>query len=144
MGFRMSLLKGVHGAGIEPLMVDRRGGHLSSGGDGEICSWYIFAGYRLWYDENLTFCHFIPASRLTNEYYERMRAGFSQSVAWRAYRGYITLKYGLFRYPKRSRFPAVTVAREKVRALRNVVSSGVFIPRIVEYERIVKSLANNG
>lgn len=144
MGFRMSLLKRVFGAGREPLMVDRRGGQLSSGGDGEICSWYIFAGYRLWYDERLTFHHFIPGSRLTNDYYERMVAGFSNSTAWRAYRGYITLKYGLFRRPATARFPRMTVAREKVRALRNVVSSVAFLPKVIEYERIVRHLADNG
>jgi len=145
MGFRMSLLKGVFGAGKEPLLVDRQGGQLNSGGDGEICCWYIFAGYRLWYDEDLKFSHFIPASRLTKEYYQHLVAGFSRSgLRWRAYRDYITLKYGSFRDPNKTGFQVATVAKEKVKALRNVVSNGAFIAKVIEYERFVKRLVPNG
>jgi hypothetical protein len=35
--------------------------------------WHILGGYRLWYDERLTFKHYMPCSRLTKEYWTRLR-----------------------------------------------------------------------
>lgn len=54
--------------GFEPLLTDRLGYQLSSGGDHELCYALVLAGYEVWYDEQLAFHHFITANRLTAAY----------------------------------------------------------------------------
>jgi len=56
-------------AGCRSVLTDRRGKELSSGRDYELCYGLFMAGYKTWYDERLTFRHFIPADRFTREYY---------------------------------------------------------------------------
>lgn len=54
--------------GFEPLLTDRLGYQLSSGGDHELCYALALAGYQVWYDERLLFHHFITSGRLTQRY----------------------------------------------------------------------------
>lgn len=54
--------------GFVPLLTDRLGYQLSSGGDHELCYALVLAGYEIWYDEKLVFHHFITANRLTAVY----------------------------------------------------------------------------
>jgi glycosyltransferase involved in cell wall biosynthesis len=56
-------------AGFRSLLTDRLGKELSSGGDYELCYALVMAGYDIWYDERLTFKHYIPKDRYTKEYY---------------------------------------------------------------------------
>ncbi|TPE42502.1 glycosyltransferase [Pontibacter mangrovi] len=49
--------------GFRPMLTDRAGGRLSSGGDYELCYAFALAGYDMWYDSRLTFQHFMPAVR---------------------------------------------------------------------------------
>ncbi|HEY9006040.1 glycosyltransferase [Ohtaekwangia sp.] len=56
-------------AGYRSLLTDRLGKELSSGGDYELCLALVIAGYAIWYDERLTFQHFITRDRITREYY---------------------------------------------------------------------------
>lgn len=56
--------------GFEPLLTDRLGYQLSSGGDHELCYALALAGFQVWYDERLLFHHFITSGRLTVEYCE--------------------------------------------------------------------------
>jgi glycosyltransferase involved in cell wall biosynthesis len=50
-------------------LTDRLGHQLSSGGDYELSYAIALAGYMIWYDEELTFQHFITTNRLTRDYY---------------------------------------------------------------------------
>lgn len=60
-------------AGFRYLLPSRIGKSLVTGAeDGEVCWWLRFAGYEIWYAENLMFYHHLPAGRLTQEYRERL------------------------------------------------------------------------
>ena len=61
---------------LPSLFTDRVGKQLSSGGDTEICLRFLLMGYQLYYDKNLTFIHFIPKERLTEEYRDRLFCQF--------------------------------------------------------------------
>lgn len=49
--------------GFKSMLTDRMAGKLCAGGDYEICYAIAMAGYDIWYDEKLTFKHFIPDCR---------------------------------------------------------------------------------
>lgn len=66
--------------GLDFLLTDRNGTNLTSGGDSEICKWFLIAGYRLWYDETLVFKHFIPQNRLSREYLPKLFIGFDRAA----------------------------------------------------------------
>lgn len=68
MVINKDVLIGLFSKGFTSLLSDRKGNDLVSGGDNEICLWYQHLGYKLYYDECLTFKHQIPANRLTKEY----------------------------------------------------------------------------
>jgi len=55
---------------------DRAGYEMSSGGDAELCLALRLAGWKLWYEPAMTMKHFIPASRLSWPYLERVARGF--------------------------------------------------------------------
>lgn len=97
MTFRLNVLRSIYESGVMPLVSDRKGKALTSGGDGEISAWFIFAGYRLYYSDKLLFKHYIPSSRLTDEYYQSF---FNQSypTEWTTYYHYINVKFRLFRH----------------------------------------------
>lgn len=79
MVVRTSLLKIVFDNQYPFLLTDRKGGTLNSGGDAEICARLLLMNYKLWYDEKLSYKHFITAQRLTNEYKEKMMAGHKEA-----------------------------------------------------------------
>ena len=56
---------------------DRKGNILSSGGDSEICKWFVLAGYKLWYSEELKYWHYMPSERLKKEYYNKLLEAFN-------------------------------------------------------------------
>lgn len=55
-------------AGYKPMLTDRKGVNLSTGGDYELCYAIALAGYAIWYDERLRFKHFMPKERISLEY----------------------------------------------------------------------------
>ena len=57
--------------GFEPMLTDRMGTNLSSGGDYEFCYALALTGYDIWYDDRLRFKHFMPKERMEWKYYER-------------------------------------------------------------------------
>lgn len=63
--------------GFKSKLVGRKGSKLSSGEDTELCYVYKLEGYKIWYDENLNFHHYLPSSRLTNEYLIRLNKALS-------------------------------------------------------------------
>ncbi len=64
---------------FEFLLSDRKGGKLTAGGDTELCFAFRLLGFRIWYDEGLTFEHFIPKERLTWRYFLRLIAGSQET-----------------------------------------------------------------
>lgn len=96
MAFRTEVLKAIYEANIVPLVSGRKGNSLTSGDDGEISAWYIFSGYRLFYSDRLVFKHYMPATRLTDEYFNNF---FKRSYPtdWSTYSNYLTVKYMLVR-----------------------------------------------
>lgn len=61
---------------VGSLLMDRKGEHLTSHGDVEICKRIILLGYRLYYSEELFFKHDIPENRLTEVYRNNLFKGF--------------------------------------------------------------------
>lgn len=102
---------------FEFLLSDRRGGALTSGGDTELCLALRLLGWRVWYDERLTFVHFIPKERLTWRYFLRLISGSQEaSPAMAAY------KYALNKGDPSSAPPPVDRwQREVVRNLRRLL-----------------------
>jgi glycosyltransferase involved in cell wall biosynthesis len=61
------------------LLSDRKGKELSSGGDSEICMRFLLMGYRLYYDKNLKFKHYIEPNRLIWDYRKILFQGFTDA-----------------------------------------------------------------
>jgi len=57
----------------------RYGTNLSSGEDSEICFALRCYGWRLWYDEKLSYYHELPPGRLTWSYLKKLYQGFGAS-----------------------------------------------------------------
>ncbi|ERM80985.1 hypothetical protein P872_11805 [Rhodonellum psychrophilum GCM71 = DSM 17998] len=68
--------------GFSPILSDRTGADLISGGDVEWCALMQLLGYKIAYFEDLKFYHQLPASRLTWEYYLRLKRGISGSAGF--------------------------------------------------------------
>jgi glycosyltransferase involved in cell wall biosynthesis len=68
---RKSAYDTLRESGHRSLLTDRLKKELSSGGDYELCLALAIAGFAIWYDERLTFRHFITRDRITVEYYRK-------------------------------------------------------------------------
>ena len=79
MVVRKNIVEVVYFGKIELMLVDRMGKQLSSGGDSELCQLAIFMGYKLWYLEDLKLSHFIPKTRLTDGYRDKLKIGLKSS-----------------------------------------------------------------
>lgn len=82
MSVRKAAWSELRRRGFRFWMTDRVGGSLVAGGDCELCFGLRLAGWRVWYDSELTLTHYMPAGRLTWEYLLRLAAGSGQSDAW--------------------------------------------------------------
>ncbi len=65
--------------GFEFILSGRKGKALSSGEDAELCMAILLAGYDLYYQEDLSFFHYMPAVRMDWEYLVRMNRSFGQA-----------------------------------------------------------------
>lgn len=74
---RRAALSRLAAQGFAPVLPDRVGNKLSSGGDTELSYALRLAGYKLWFSEKLIFQHYIPASRLTTRYLYRLVSALS-------------------------------------------------------------------
>ncbi len=73
-------------SGFQPLLTDRRGNSLSSGGDAELCYALMIQGHRVYYEKELRISHFIEAHRLQWSYLLKLQRAFGQqSVILDAY-----------------------------------------------------------
>lgn len=66
--------------GFIPLISDRKGNQLVSGGDVEWCWLMQLIDYQVAYSDKLQFYHQLPATRLTWDYYIRLKRGISSSA----------------------------------------------------------------
>ncbi len=76
MVIRKTALKELYSNGFTSVMSDRKGYHLSSGGDSELCFALVLSGWQVWYDTRLKLKHCMPAGRLSWNYLIRLFQGF--------------------------------------------------------------------
>jgi glycosyltransferase involved in cell wall biosynthesis len=75
--FRKSVYLALRKKGFQPLLSDRKGKVLSSGGDKELCYAYVLLGFRIYYSSQLQFEHFIASHKLSKDYATKMFIGFA-------------------------------------------------------------------
>ncbi len=73
MVMRKSVFYSLLKAGFKNFTTCRKGKELSTGGDVEMCKWFILGGFKLWYDERLKLRHYIPAERISKNYIKELR-----------------------------------------------------------------------
>jgi len=66
--------------GFEFILSGRKGKALTSGEDCELSYAIMLAGYTLYYDDDLLFYHYMPASRLRWEYLMKLFRAFGKPV----------------------------------------------------------------
>jgi glycosyltransferase involved in cell wall biosynthesis len=76
---RREALAQLFDGGFCSALEDRSGQTLSSGGDSELCLAMRLAGWRLYYEPEMRFKHFIPEERLAWNYLRRLHRGFGRS-----------------------------------------------------------------
>lgn len=65
--------------GLKPILSDRKGNRLTSGGDVELCFQLRLSNWELWYHPDLVFYHFMPQNRLSERYLIRLVGGINYS-----------------------------------------------------------------
>jgi len=65
--------------GFNYMLSGRKGTGLDSGEDMELCFALQLAGYKLWYDPEMKFEHFMPETRLTINHLKKLYKGFGKS-----------------------------------------------------------------
>lgn len=78
--YRKKPLLNIFKKGFKPLLSGRKGKELSAGDDVEWCWLIQLMGYKVAYSPKLQFTHQLPSSRLTWEYYIRLKKGISSSA----------------------------------------------------------------
>ncbi|MFC5190303.1 glycosyltransferase [Algoriphagus aquatilis] len=78
--YRKNPLLELFQKGFKPVLGGRKGKEMSAGDDVEWCWLMQLMGYQVAYSPNLQFTHQLPASRLTWDYYIRMKKGISGSA----------------------------------------------------------------
>ena len=140
MGFRTWLLKEIFELGLNPLVTDRKKDILTSGGDAEISAWFIFAGYRLWYDQALVFQHYIPKSRLTSSYYEKRLSDTQTDKMWPTYRNYVPFKYGVFNDPRKKKFIGTFSILKRMIAMVRLLGYASSIFSVMKFEKLIRQI----
>jgi glycosyltransferase involved in cell wall biosynthesis len=77
--YRKSLWNLLHDNGFRFFLSGRKGNKLNSGEDSELSQAWMLAGYKLWYDPGITFQHYMPAGRLTWDYFRKLYKAFGRS-----------------------------------------------------------------
>lgn len=77
MVLRKEVFEKLFSLNFTPQLTDRKGMHLSSGGDIELCYAIRLLGYKLWFSGKLSFFHFMPSGRLTEDYLLRLNDSLS-------------------------------------------------------------------
>jgi glycosyltransferase involved in cell wall biosynthesis len=79
MALRKSYFIYLMEMGFHFYLTSRLGKYLTSGEDSELCYAFHMAGWKIWYNEDMKFYHWIPKGRLNWEYLIRLHKGFSKS-----------------------------------------------------------------
>lgn len=139
MAFRTHLLKEIYkNPDIEILAIGRKLNSLASGDDSEICAWYIFYGYKLYYNSNMKFIHSISTNRLTDEYRKRFTAENQKSI-WIYYYNYLILKCNILKIINPNKKRLVISFLKYLRALYSYAFERYEYAAIKEnYKKIVK------
>ncbi len=77
--YRKSAITKLNDYGFISLLSDRKGNSLESSGDVELCYAVKLTGGKIFYSEDLKFYHFIPKSRLTEQYFIKLNIGMGSS-----------------------------------------------------------------
>ena len=77
--YRKSLWNKLQESGFRFYLSGRKGKKLSSGEDMELCQAWQMLGYKLYYDERIQFKHYMPAGRLTWDYFRKLYKAFGRS-----------------------------------------------------------------
>ena len=75
------ILQKIFATGYHTIMSDRKGKSLSSGGDIEWCYLLQIMNYEIWFSDELKFYHLMPATRLTWDYYIKLKKGIANGRA---------------------------------------------------------------
>jgi glycosyltransferase involved in cell wall biosynthesis len=75
MVIRKCALLGLKEQGFEPLLTDRTGTKITSGGDTELCVALSLSGWRWWRDAGLQFQHYMPKGRINWRYCLKLAHG---------------------------------------------------------------------
>ncbi len=93
LSIRKSAWEEIINNGFTFTLSGRHGTNLSSGEDSEICFALRCFGWRLWYDERLSYYHYLPTFRLTWRYLKKLHGGFGASeVVLGTYREFFNSK----------------------------------------------------
>jgi glycosyltransferase involved in cell wall biosynthesis len=76
---RKNVLDKVFNPNYPFILTGRKGELITSGDDSEICYRIILLGWKLYFDENLCYHHFIPKERLTDQYREELQKSFEST-----------------------------------------------------------------
>jgi glycosyltransferase involved in cell wall biosynthesis len=76
IAIRKQVLEQLFNAGFNPQMPGRTGKRLGSAEDMELTYAIVLMGYRLQYDDQLTFSHYLPKERLTPDYLTKLFVAF--------------------------------------------------------------------
>ncbi|WP_176559380.1 glycosyltransferase [Rubellimicrobium roseum] len=87
------------------LLVGREGSKQGSGDDSEISKWYLLAGRKLYYSEQLILSHYMPASRVRKEVLERLLNEGASATS------YLNLYDAILMVLEPARFASVSVPR---------------------------------
>lgn len=79
--FRKEVLMFYYDRNFKTIMVGPKGDDLTRGEDTEWCFLIQLQGYSLWYSNDLKFYHFMTKTRMTWEYYLKLKKGISSGAA---------------------------------------------------------------
>lgn len=74
---KRNVLENLSARNFIPILPDRIGTQLTSGGDTELSYAIRLSGYTLWFSEKLHFIHYLPSSRLSEKYLYRLVSSLS-------------------------------------------------------------------
>lgn len=134
MGFRIEPLANLLKNNIGPLVKDRFKEILLSGNDSEICAWFIFMGYKLYYDERLILYHHLDEKRLTKGYLESLERSDGKSILG-IYTCILTVKYLLIE--NRNPIDKVFIF---IYCLLRLLKSPIRFLKVIYYENKIKQV----
>lgn len=65
--------------GFQFILSDRKGNMITSGGDSELSLAVLLSGYKLYYDQDLCFVHYMPEVRITWPYLINLQKSFGRA-----------------------------------------------------------------